>query len=125
MRRIAAVTLAISTLVGAVLAMPALAPAQPAQALGQKSPDPRPPALQPVPEPRQAPDGRTWSGEHRPRDWNRPYGKPVVRYGWTEKPLPPAYYAYPKWYRPAPVYVPGQWIWDGYSWVLIPGYWIY
>jgi hypothetical protein len=81
---------------------------------------------------RPAPEARNWGRERdEPRDrdwrdghrgdegryaWRRPYYWGAPAEGWYE-PVPPA--------PPAPVYVPGQWLWTGYAWVLQPGYWTY
>jgi hypothetical protein len=88
----------------------------------------RPQALQARPAPeaqtggreRDQPRDRDWRDGHRDRDgrfaWGWPYrGTPA--WGWYEPYAPPA--------PPAPIYVPGQWSWNGYTWVWQPGYWTY
>ena len=99
-----------------------------AQQHGRKVQQVTPQALQARP----ALETRNWGRERdEPRDrdrrdghrdydgryaWRRPYwGAPAG--GWYEPYVPPA--------PPAPVYVPGQWLWTGYTWVWQPGYWTY
>jgi hypothetical protein len=49
------------------------------------------------------------------------YAPPVVVY----QPSPVYVAPYPVYVSPAPpaTYVPPQWVWNGYGWVLTPGYW--
>jgi hypothetical protein len=35
---------------------------------------------------------------------------------------PPVYYPAPRYVAPPPVCYPPQWVWNGYGWVLQPGY---
>jgi hypothetical protein len=98
-----------------------------AQQHGRKVQQVTPQALQTRPAPetrnwgreRDESRDRDWRDRHRDRDgryaWRRPYwGAPAV--GWYGPYVPPP---------PAPVYVPGQWLWTGYTWVWQPGYWTY
>src|SRR5262249_59091049 len=63
---------------------------------------------------------REWHDGHRDYDrgyvWGRPYWGPPA-WGWAEP-----YVARP---APGPIYVPGQWTWNGWGWVWQPGYWSY
>src|SRR5262245_2577835 len=68
-----------------------------------------------------SPESRSWSGEHRPRHWGRPaWGPPPPGWGWYEPPYydEPYYYPPPPWWGPAPtpLWVPGRWVWNGWSW---------
>ena len=71
------------------------------------------------------PDWDSSSGWRRPHNsgWDHPrpysYGHPYPSY-WTPYPHRP-YGA--GWGRPAPVWTPGQWVWNGWGWVWQPGYW--
>lgn len=77
--------------------------------------------IQPTPEARSwssERDDRDWHRGHAgrdDRDWHRGYG------GWGYRPYDGPY---PYW-TPTPVYVPGQWVWNGWNWTWQPGYWIY
>lgn len=55
------------------------------------------------------------------------YAPPAVVYAPTPVYVAPRpVYAYPApGYGVPPVYVPPQWVWNGYGWVLQPGYWRY
>ena len=90
---------------------------------------PQAPQARPVPEGRhseraQARDRDWHDGRHgHDRDfhdrgyaWGRPsWDGPA--WGWEQPYVaPPA---------PAPVYVPAQWVWNGWGWVWQPGYWSY
>src|SRR5262245_16430388 len=61
-----------------------------------------------------------WHEGHRDHGrgyvWGRPYWGPPA-WGWAEP--------YVAWPAPGPIYVPGQWTWNGWGWVWQPGYWAY
>lgn len=75
-----------------------------------------------------------WSGEHR-RFSPSPYWRQGHdRYGyqgyrgdrhWGDSGYwPYRRHYYDSWGSGAPVYVPGQWVWNGWGWVWVPGYWV-
>jgi hypothetical protein len=104
-----------------VLALPGLARAAQLDQHGH----PAAPHVQAAPERHEARPGP------EPRHWGRDRGERHDRFdrdrddrfarGYWSVPSPePWYWSYDP---PAPTYVPGQWVWNGYGWVWQPGYW--
>jgi hypothetical protein len=92
-----------------------------------------PPPSRGIPGPSQPPQAysvpdqqRHWGGQSP--DWDRHGGR---RPGWERPPgyydpyYPPNYPNYPYYPYPAAraVWVPGHWVWTGYTWAWQPGYW--
>jgi hypothetical protein len=119
----------VAVLILAVLTPVGLSFAQSTQPAPQRPPGP-PAQMQPLvpgqpPQAQSVPESPSWSGEHRPRHWGRPAWGPPPRW-WYDPPYYGPYYPPPPpWWGPvpAPVWVPGHWVWNGWNWVWQPGYW--
>ena len=105
-------TLTLPGLAGAAgPADPRSAPPRPQVAPEQTAPVKK--QLQPTPE------ARSWSSQRDDRDWGPHRGA-----GWGYRHNEPYPYGYPYW-AVTPVYVPGQWVWNGWNYTWQPGYWVY
>jgi hypothetical protein len=110
---------------GAVLAVLGLGgladAAKPDERHGEGAPHAQPAAAErhefrPGPEVRHGDRDRDERHGRVDRDWDGRFAR-----GYWGVPAP----WYPPAVEPAPTYVPGQWVWNGYGWVWQPGYWTY
>jgi hypothetical protein len=73
--------------------------------------------FRPGPEPRHWGRDRDERHGRMERDWDDRFARGY----WSAPGLPEPWY--PPAVQPAPMYVPGQWVWNGYGWVWQPGSW--
>lgn len=106
------------------LGVPRMADAQAGPAPIRTPQDSSPQMRAPAPGPGRTPaETPYWGTSPSPRpSWRPPYPGPERRPGWTYAPAPPPSPYYPPQFRD---YVPGQWAWNGYGWIWVPGHWEY